>query len=35
MWARPGYTHGLCVLSEVADFQYKCTNFYFSEDNGG
>ena len=23
MWVPPGYAHGFCVLSEVADFQYK------------
>ncbi len=34
-WVPPGYAHGFCVLSEVADFQYKCTDFYFPEDEGG
>ena len=24
----PGFAHGFCVLSEVADFCYKCTDFY-------
>ena len=24
----PGFAHGFCVLSEVADFYYKCTDFY-------
>ena len=28
MWIPPGYAHGFCVLSEVADFHYKCTEFY-------
>jgi dTDP-4-dehydrorhamnose 3,5-epimerase len=23
-----GFAHGFCVLSEVADFQYKCTKLY-------
>src|SRR3954465_12266776 len=23
-----GFGHGFCVLSEVADFVYKCTNYY-------
>ncbi|HMY79153.1 MAG TPA: dTDP-4-dehydrorhamnose 3,5-epimerase, partial [Thauera aminoaromatica] len=23
LWIPPGYAHGFCVLSEVADFQYK------------
>ena len=35
MWVPPGYAHGFCVLSEVADFQYKCTDLYFPEDEGG
>ena len=34
-WVPPGYAHGFCVLSEVADFQYKCTDFYFPEDESG
>jgi dTDP-4-dehydrorhamnose 3,5-epimerase len=24
----PGYAHGFLVLSETADFQYKCTEYY-------
>ena len=28
MWIPPGYAHGFCVLSEVADLHYKCTEFY-------
>jgi len=35
LWIPPGYAHGFCVLSEVADFQYKCTELYFPEDEGG
>ena len=35
LWVPPGYAHGFCVLSEVADFQYKCTDLYFPEDEGG
>lgn len=34
LWVPPGYAHGFCVLSDVADFQYKCTDFYFPEDEG-
>lgn len=34
-WIPPGYAHGFCVLSDIADFQYKCTDFYFPEDEGG
>ncbi|EGU40444.1 dTDP-4-dehydrorhamnose 3,5-epimerase [Vibrio sp. IB15] len=31
----PGFAHGFCVLSDVADFQYKCTDFYDPSDEGG
>jgi dTDP-4-dehydrorhamnose 3,5-epimerase len=35
MWIPPGYAHGFCVLSDVADFEYMCTDLYFPEDEGG
>lgn len=35
LWIPPGYAHGFCVLSDVADFLYKCTDFYFPEDECG
>ncbi len=35
LWIPPGYAHGFCVLSEVADIHYKCTDFYFPADEGG
>jgi dTDP-4-dehydrorhamnose 3,5-epimerase len=28
IWIPPGYAHGYLVLSEVADFEYKCTDYY-------
>ena len=28
LWIPPGFAHGFCVLSEHADFMYKCTEFY-------
>ena len=31
----PGYAHGFCVLSEYAHFSYKCTDFYYPEDESG
>lgn len=31
MYVPPGYAHGFVVLSEVADFIYKCTNYYHAE----
>jgi len=35
LWVPPGYAHGFCVLSETADFQYKCTDYYDPSDEGG
>lgn len=35
LWIPPGYAHGFCVLSEEADFLYKCTHYYQPEDEGG
>ncbi|HFO9634474.1 TPA: dTDP-4-dehydrorhamnose 3,5-epimerase, partial [Escherichia coli] len=31
----PGFAHGFCVLSNKADFLYKCTDFYDPNDEGG
>jgi dTDP-4-dehydrorhamnose 3,5-epimerase len=31
LWIPPGFAHGFLVLSEVADFIYKCTDFYSPE----
>lgn len=31
----PGFAHGFYVLSETAEFCYKCTDFYAPEDEGG
>ena len=30
-----GFAHGFLVLSDVAEFCYKCTDFYHSDDEGG
>lgn len=35
LYIPPGFAHGFCVLSETADFQYKCTDFYDPKDEGG
>lgn len=35
LWIPPGFAHGFCVLSDEADFQYKCTDLYFPEDEAG
>ena len=31
LWIPPGYAHGFVTLSETADFEYKCTDFYDPE----
>ena len=33
-WVPPGFAHGFVVLSDIADFEYKCTDFYDSTDEG-
>ena len=33
-WVPPGYAHGFVVLSDVADFEYKCTDYYDPSDEG-
>jgi len=35
LWIPPGYAHGFCVLSKNADIYYKCTDFYFPNDEDG
>ena len=30
-----GFAHGFLVLSDETEFQYKCTDFYHPEDEGG
>lgn len=35
LYVPPGYAHGFCVLSDVADFLYKCTDYYIPEDEYG
>ena len=31
LWVPPGFAHGFYVVSESADFLYKCTDFYHPE----
>lgn len=31
LWVPPGFAHGFYVTSEVAEFQYKCTDYYAPE----
>lgn len=33
-WVPPGFAHGFIVLSQTADFEYKCTDYYDSTDEG-
>jgi dTDP-4-dehydrorhamnose 3,5-epimerase len=35
LWIPAGLAHGFCVLSDEADFLYKCTDYYRSDDEGG
>ena len=35
LWVPPGFAHGFLVLSESADFQYKCTEYYSPRDDRG
>jgi dTDP-4-dehydrorhamnose 3,5-epimerase len=30
-----GFAHGFCVLSEYADFMYKCTDYYYPQGERG
>ena len=34
LWVPPGFAHGFVVLSDTADFEYKCTDYYDSSDEG-
>lgn len=31
LWLPPGFAHGFYVVSDVAEFEYKCTDFYAPE----
>ena len=33
-WVPPGFAHGFVVLSDKADFEYKCTDYYDPSDEG-
>lgn len=34
LWVPPGFAHGFLVLSNFADFEYKCTDYYDPNDEG-
>lgn len=33
-WVPPGFAHGFVVLSDTADLEYKCTDYYDPSDEG-
>jgi dTDP-4-dehydrorhamnose 3,5-epimerase len=35
LWIPPGYAHGFVVVSETADFEYKCTDYYDPQAEAG
>lgn len=35
MYIPVGFAHGYCVVSDVAEFEYKCTTFYSPKDERG
>lgn len=35
LYVPPGFAHGFCSLSERVDFLYKCTDYYYPEDEQG
>ncbi|MFA3760691.1 dTDP-4-dehydrorhamnose 3,5-epimerase [Yersinia sp. 2544 StPb PI] len=34
LWIPPGLAHGFAVLSDIADLEYKCTDYYTPQDEG-
>ena len=34
LWVPPGFAHGFLVLSDIVDFEYKCTDYYDPSDEG-
>ncbi len=34
LWCPPGLAHGFVVVSDIADFEYKCTDYYDPSDEG-
>ena len=35
LYMAPGFAHGFCVLSEIADVHYKVSRYYDHDDEGG
>ena len=34
VWVPPGFAHGFVTLSDIADFEYKCTDYYAPDCDG-
>lgn len=35
LWIPPGFAHGFCAISDIADVIYKCTTLYDAKDDRG
>ena len=35
LWIPPGFAHGFCAISDIADVIYKCTTLYDANDDRG
>jgi dTDP-4-dehydrorhamnose 3,5-epimerase len=35
IYVPPGFVHGFCVVSDLAEVEYKCTDFYYPGDEMG
>lgn len=35
LYLPPGVAHGFCTFSEINEIHYKCTEYYFPDDEGG
>ena len=31
LWIPPGFAHGFYTLSDTAEFEYKCTDYYYPQ----